>query len=163
MKEVNLGRFAGPFNDFPYKYFVQSPIGLVPEDGDKATRLIFYLSHNFKNGNQSINHWTPDHLCSVKIWTMLCKIQFFGCKKSLANLMRKGKGKTGRKFSIPRQTLGAPSGFCHWHQGVALPNNDGPGPDLRQKILFCRSMPSVWFEHQLCTFSMSVRRDQAHY
>ena len=39
MKEVKLGRFAGPFDKIPYKYFIQSPIGLVPKDGGKATRL----------------------------------------------------------------------------------------------------------------------------
>ena len=67
MKEVKLGRYAGPFevDKLPFKNYVQSPIGLVPKAGND-TRLIFHLSYTFKNGNQSINYWTPDDLCSVK-------------------------------------------------------------------------------------------------
>ena len=64
MKEVSLGRFAGPYTRPPFKYFVQSPIGLVPKAGGQ-TRLIFHLCV-FANGNLSINDWTPEHLCSVK-------------------------------------------------------------------------------------------------
>ena len=67
IKEVRLGRVAGPFEEgqIPYTNFVQSPIGLVPKAGGK-TRLIFHLSYKFKNGNLSVNDGTPDHLCSVK-------------------------------------------------------------------------------------------------
>ena len=67
MKEVQLGRIAGPYTwqNLPLKYYVQSPIGLVPKAGGK-TRLIFHLSFQFKNGNQSINFWTPEEMCSVK-------------------------------------------------------------------------------------------------
>ena len=35
MKEVQKGRYAGPFEKVPYKDFVQSLIGLVPKDGVK--------------------------------------------------------------------------------------------------------------------------------
>ena len=45
MKEVNLKRFTGPYKDIPFKHFIQSPIGLVPKDGGKETRLIFHLSY----------------------------------------------------------------------------------------------------------------------
>ena len=45
MKEVELKRFAGPFPDPPFEHFMQSPIGLVPKDGGKKTRLIFHLSY----------------------------------------------------------------------------------------------------------------------
>ena len=66
MDEVEKERFAGPYDEIPYKdTYVQSPVGLVPKD-DNKTRLIFHLSYKFKNGNESINYWTPDHLCSVK-------------------------------------------------------------------------------------------------
>ena len=67
MKEVKLGRVAGPFkkNELPFDYFVQSPIGLVPKHGGK-TRLIFHLSFKFKNGNPSINECTPPEKCTVK-------------------------------------------------------------------------------------------------
>ena len=70
MKEVQFGRFAGPFREIPFQHFVQSPVGLVPKDGGKATRLTFHLSYNFPNGNRPINHWTPAHLCSVQYFDL---------------------------------------------------------------------------------------------
>ena len=65
MKEVKLGRVAGPFKEIPYRNFMQSPIGLVPKAGNK-TRLIFHLSYEFKSGLGSLNANTPKELCSVK-------------------------------------------------------------------------------------------------
>ena len=64
MKEVKLGRYAGPYTKIPYKYFVQSPVGLVPKDGNK-TRLIFHLSYDFPK-YKSVNFYTPDEICTVK-------------------------------------------------------------------------------------------------
>ena len=60
MTEVKLGRTAGPFQQPPYDYFVQSPIGLVPKQNGK-TRLIFHLSFDFGDGelDRSVNHYTP--------------------------------------------------------------------------------------------------------
>ena len=46
MKEVELKRVAGPFEEVPFKNYIQSPMGLVPKAGNK-TRLIFHLSYNF--------------------------------------------------------------------------------------------------------------------
>ena len=85
IKEVNLKRFAGPFKSVPFKYFVQSPAGLVPKhDPDEndspgskngnqennsskyknqATHLIFNLS--WRKGT-SINDYTPCELCTFK-------------------------------------------------------------------------------------------------
>ena len=65
MKEVKLGRFAGPFEKVPFKNYIQSPIGLVPK-ANNQTRLIFHLSYNFKNGNKSLNASTPKNVCTVK-------------------------------------------------------------------------------------------------
>ena len=66
MKEVKCKRYAGPYDEIPFKTsYVQSPIGLVPK-ADNETRLIFYLSYDFKSGNKSINHYTPHELCTVK-------------------------------------------------------------------------------------------------
>ena len=65
MKEVKLGRVAGPFTKIPYCNYMQSPIGLVPKAGDK-TRLIFHLSYQFKSGLGSLNSNTPADMCSVK-------------------------------------------------------------------------------------------------
>ena len=66
MKEVKEERYAGPFEDIPFDNFVQSPIGLVPKQGNK-TRLIFHLSYNFSEQLQdaSINASTPKEWCSV--------------------------------------------------------------------------------------------------
>ena len=66
-RKFKAKRFAGPFTleNIPYKYFVQSPMGLVPKAGGQ-TRLIFHLSYNFKGGGQSINNHIPKELCSVK-------------------------------------------------------------------------------------------------
>ena len=69
MKEVSLDRFAGPYllQELPVKdSFIQSPIGLVPKDGGRQTRLIFHLSYDFPNGNSSVNASTPAERCHVK-------------------------------------------------------------------------------------------------
>ena len=70
MKEVQSGRYAGPYDEIPYENFIQSPIGLVPKSGIK-TRLIFHLSFHFdkrdaNNRQPSVNACTPKNLCSVK-------------------------------------------------------------------------------------------------
>ena len=71
MKEVSLKRYASPFKTIPFEDdYIQSPIGLVPKDQGKNTRLIFHLSYprNLKLGtrNTSVNANTPKSLCSVK-------------------------------------------------------------------------------------------------
>ena len=67
MKEVGAGHYAGPFKTPPSKYFIQSPLGLVPNANNK-TRLIFHLLYDFsqKEEDRSVNYHTPSHLCSVK-------------------------------------------------------------------------------------------------
>ena len=64
MAEVKAKRYAGPFEEVPFRYFIQSPIGLVPKDKGKNTRLIFHLSYP-KTGD-SVNSGIPDQVCSVK-------------------------------------------------------------------------------------------------
>ena len=64
MTEVQAGRYAGPFEKIPFKYYIQSPIGLVPKDKGKKTRLIFHLSYP-KTGD-SVNSGIPDEMCTVK-------------------------------------------------------------------------------------------------
>ena len=63
MKEVKLKRYAGPFKEPPFSEFIQSPVGLVPKDGND-TRLIFHLS--YPRGGNSVNSLTPKELCAVK-------------------------------------------------------------------------------------------------
>ena len=67
MKEVKLGRYAGPFDSVPYTWYIQSPLGLVPKAGNK-THLIFNLSFDFgpEEHQKSVNYHTPDDICSVK-------------------------------------------------------------------------------------------------
>ena len=67
MKEVKLKRYAGPFKTVPFENFIQSPIGLVPKDGGKDTRLIFHLSYlKDPRKGESVNAGTPKDWCSVK-------------------------------------------------------------------------------------------------
>ena len=63
MKEVKEGRYAGPFNEAPYEFYIQSPLGLVPKGKDKV-RLIFHLSFDFEE--KSVHHHIPEQFCSVK-------------------------------------------------------------------------------------------------
>ena len=65
MKEVKEERYAGPFESIPFDHYIQSPIGLVPKDGGKDTRLIFHLSYPRGRG-LSVNANTPKHKCTVK-------------------------------------------------------------------------------------------------
>ena len=65
MKEVQAKRFAGPYENIPYTNYIQSPIGLVPKDGGKKTRLIFHLSHP-KGAGTSVNACIPEKYCSVR-------------------------------------------------------------------------------------------------
>ena len=37
MKEVSLGRVAGPFRSPPFENYIQSPLGLVPKKGSDGT------------------------------------------------------------------------------------------------------------------------------
>ena len=68
MKEVSLKRVAGPFEQIPFRNFIQSPIGLVPKVGGEQTRLIFHLSYDFKKSDnlKSLNHFTLKDKCTVK-------------------------------------------------------------------------------------------------
>ena len=65
MAEVELGRYAGPFEQIPFTNYIQSPIGLVPKDQGRKTRLIFHLSYP-KGGTTSVNANTPDEFQHVK-------------------------------------------------------------------------------------------------
>ena len=65
MKEVKLKRYAGPFSEIPFEFYIQSPIGLVPKDNHDM-RLIFHLSYPKSDKNLSVNGCTPAELTSVK-------------------------------------------------------------------------------------------------
>ena len=66
MKEVKVGRVAGPFDQITFKYYIQSPVGLVPK-ANNQTRMTFHLSYDFKkSGNMSVNACTPHEKCTVQ-------------------------------------------------------------------------------------------------
>ena len=65
MKEVKLKRYTSPFTQIPYEFYIQSPIGLVPKDGGKNTRLIFHLSYPKGKWSSSVNANTPQKYCTV--------------------------------------------------------------------------------------------------
>ena len=77
MKEVELKRVAGPYDDIPFDNFIQSPIGLVPKKGSDKLRLIFHLSYDFgtKNEEKSLNHHMSREKCSVKYNDLDCAIR----------------------------------------------------------------------------------------
>ena len=69
IKEVQLGRVAGPYDQVPFKNFMQSPVGLAPKEGKQDKfRLIFHLSYQFNDSKQgdSLNYHTPNEICTVK-------------------------------------------------------------------------------------------------
>ena len=66
MKEVKLKRYAGLFEQIPFKHYIQLPIGLVPKDGGKDIRLIFHLSYPRGEDSSSVNTNTNKERCKVK-------------------------------------------------------------------------------------------------
>ena len=91
IKEVKEKRYAGPFKDIPFEYYIQSPIGLVPKDGGKDTRLIFHLSYPRGNQKISVNANTPEEICSVNYPDFNDAVQL--CIKA-------GKGKSDMKSTF---------------------------------------------------------------
>ena len=97
MKEVKLGRYAGPFDEIPFDNYIQSPIGLVPKDGGK-TRLIFHLSYpRNKSPPKSVNGNTPPELCkvtyknfdeAVKLCVKLGGKELYGGKSDMTSAFR---------------------------------------------------------------------------
>ena len=90
MKEVKLERYAGPFREIPFEHFIQSPIGLVPKDGNKGTRLIFHLSYP-RGRKLSVNENTDRSLCKVNYpefdkAIQLCIKAGIGCKMAKSDM-----------------------------------------------------------------------------
>ena len=89
MKEVQLGRFAGPFKNPPFEHYVQSPIGLVPKDKGLKTRFIFHLS--YPRDGDSVNSGIPKEMCTVKYPNFeeaikLCIQEGVGCKLAKSDM-----------------------------------------------------------------------------
>ena len=91
MVEVEAKRFAGPFEDPLCEYFLQSPVGLVPKDNGKKTRLIFHLSHPRNGAWVSVNKGIPSECCTVHYpdfdeAVKLCIAQGVGCNIAKSDL-----------------------------------------------------------------------------
>ena len=93
MKEVQLGRYAGPYATIPYKYYIQSPIGLVPKDNGTKTRLIFHLSYprGEPDPKLSVNANTPDDLS---------KVEYKDFKQAVIMCIRAGPGCAAAKSDL---------------------------------------------------------------
>ena len=65
MTEVQAKRYTGPYEKVPYEFFIQSPIGLVPKDKGKKTRLIFHLS--YPRDGDSVNSGIPQKILQGEI------------------------------------------------------------------------------------------------
>ena len=92
MKEVAAKRYAGPFEEVPFKHFIQSPIGLSLKTREK-TRLIFHLSYPRDGKATSVNACIPKEVCSVKYpdfqeAVQLCRQVQEGTKSNLFGQVR---------------------------------------------------------------------------
>ena len=106
MKEVRLGRLAGPYTRPPFENYVESPIRLVPKDGGLQTRLIFHLSFDFPSGNSSVNSSTPEELCSVKYNNLDMTIKY--CLR----MIESERSKTGATPNLYFSKTDLVSTFC---------------------------------------------------
>ena len=91
MREVQQKRYVGLFKKIPFKYFIQSPIGLVPKDGGKNTCLIFHLLYPRQSKNPSVN---------ANTLTDLCKVQYPDFAKAIQLCINEGKNDTGRLRTV---------------------------------------------------------------
>ena len=154
MKEVKEKRYAGPYEEPPFDNFIQSPIGLVPKDGGKKTRLIFHLSHP-KKGTTSVNHNTPEELSTVKykdfdeavrLCLRLWKKKEFENNKEFGERMFKlmaGKSDLSNAFR------NLPINPFFWKFLVMKAQSPFDG----KFYLLCRQVFTVWSIHKLCDFS----------
>ena len=128
IKEVKLKRYAGPFKEPPFKFFIQSPIGLVPKDNGNDTRLIFHLSHPRGTGT-SVNANTPEELCTVKYPDFseairLCMREGKSCKISRSDMSAAFRNLCMSPASWKFLLMAAESPFdgqLYWFVDKALP------------------------------------------
>ena len=87
MKEVRLGRVAGPFSICPLPNLRVSPVGLVPKK-DGSWRLIHHLSYP---NNFSVNDFIDQKFCTV---------QYTSFDSALAMLANLGRGAIAARLDI---------------------------------------------------------------
>ena len=106
MKEVQKGRYVGPFKMPPYKNYIQSPIGLVPKDNGRDVRLIFHLSYpqNLRPGQPtSLNANMPKHLCSVKYYDFDAAVRLCAETGRLCTIKKSDMASAFRNLGILRK------------------------------------------------------------
>ena len=106
MSEVKAKRYVGPYleHDIPFRYFIQSPIGLVPKDKGTKTRLIFHLSYP-KDGD-SVNSG---------ISTQRCKVKYPDFADAVALCIQMGKNATCAKSDMSMAFRHVPLKSSCWH------------------------------------------------
>ncbi len=118
MKEVKLGRYAGPFPEPPYEYYRQSPLGLVPKDGGKDLRMIFHLS--FPEGD-SVNSHTPKDKTTV---------QYNDFDQAVRLCLQKNKGCFMAKSDLKSAFRNIPIHPDNWHLLVMKATNPRTGKEM---------------------------------
>jgi hypothetical protein len=88
-KEVQAGRYSGPYKDRPFPNLQCSPLGLVPKKGGTDYRLIHHLS--FGPDNKGVNQYIPRDKVSVQYETFDHAIDI---------ISQLGKGAVMSKFDI---------------------------------------------------------------
>ena len=130
----------GLFDNPPFSNFIQSPIGLVPKDGGKKTRLIFHLSHpRDKKKGESVNANIPEDLCSVVYKEFddavrLCLAEGKGCYLGKSDM-----SSAFRHFAMKKK--------C-WKFLVMKAQH----PMTNKWYYFCRQMHAIWGCYQLFSF-----------
>ena len=134
IKEVHKGRYAGPFETVPFEFFIQSPIGLVPKDGGKDTRLIFHLS--YPRSGHSVNSDTPQDRCKV-VYPDFCEVIQL-CMELTKNSNTKivFSGKSDMKSAFRK--------FNYLAFGLHVTDYEISKSSKWQNLLFSGQMPSIW-------------------
>ena len=143
MKEVKMKRYAGPFSEVPFQNYIQSPIGLVPKDKGKSTRLIFHLSYPRNSQyRSSVNAHTPRELC---------KVQYKNIDDAIRRILQEGNSPFAGKSDLSAAFRQAPLSvdqFCwlvmkarspfdgkiYWFMDKCLPFGSSISCSLYQKI-----------------------------
>ena len=137
MLEVQKGRYAGPFDKPPFEYFIQSPIGLVPKDKGKKTRLIFHLS--YPRTGASVNSEIPHDICTV---------QYPAFDEAVKLCINQGVGCSMGKSDMSSAFRHVPMSPQDWQLLVMKATN----PFGWKILLFCGQMYAIWELYQLCYF-----------
>ena len=151
IKEVQELRYAGPYleEDIPFDNYIQSPIGLVPKDNGKKTRLIFHLSYPRRPNSPSVNANTPDEICSVKYPDFSQAINLCLKEGRYCRLAKSDMQSAFRVLGVVRR---------HWRYLLLKAKSPFDGKIL----LFPGQGDPIWFKNFMFTFSTCVQWNCSH-